>query len=617
MDKEQAYKIGLAFKLGMIYARGKAHARKLTTDKAEWITVHPNGKENKGRPALIDSTTGQVLGGMGGKFNGKHISIANSKSNKPALLNNQKMGFYDVEKEQDKTSDQYFAQYTDAKLDMDEVQRNQSFIEDINKGDFNSLDDTVQLYEKYKDLGKIVTPKNVYEFKGGKWQDKNGNTVNENMSNRIWDEFKEFKKSSDYGSTKHANQIENEYLLSRGKELDPKTVEKIEKKKEQIKKLNKEMDDVRKNNGGVARTLTQQRGQSSRYAKTEKLKNDIKDLETKLRDKGAEERASTNNKPAEIKSANKADALIGNIKNKKDLQATYKKDFNLNTSSENRADRVPANWSINDIKDKTQQLEQAIKDIDTEKAKIKNAYSGFKDADSKNKLAKEYNKLKSQQSFFKDRIDDMQERFNQLYDNQTVTNQSINNAKQQVQNLLKANKQPAENQPLNTTNDPQSVLKEFYKDTAGAMAKEKGIKVHDLTKQDDIKKRSAEAWKKVKDVNENLRDVKSNNKLIDQLVKEAPYEMEVRNHGKKISQNITDTINSNLSEKEKRNQIIKSLENNTPNMQIDVNGERYVYSKGGYWNNANKPDERQIATEILADKLLNKNKPKNKQSAGK
>lgn len=82
MDKEQAYKIGLAFKLGMIYAKGKAHARKLTTDKAEWITVHPNGKENKGRPALIDSTTGQVLGGMGGKFNGKTMSQVKVSSKK-------------------------------------------------------------------------------------------------------------------------------------------------------------------------------------------------------------------------------------------------------------------------------------------------------------------------------------------------------------------------------------------------------------------------------------------------------------------------------------------------------------------------------------------------------
>lgn len=51
MDKEQAYKIGLAFKLGMIYAKGKAHAKltndsKLALDDPKWITVHPNGKEN-------------------------------------------------------------------------------------------------------------------------------------------------------------------------------------------------------------------------------------------------------------------------------------------------------------------------------------------------------------------------------------------------------------------------------------------------------------------------------------------------------------------------------------------------------------------------------------------
>lgn len=108
MDKEQAYKIGLAFKLGMIYAKGKAHARKLTTDKAEWITVHPNGKENKGRPALLDSETGEVLGGMGGKFNGKHISAVpqhgkneqmgaqmrvNAKNHKADLMNGQKIDF--------------------------------------------------------------------------------------------------------------------------------------------------------------------------------------------------------------------------------------------------------------------------------------------------------------------------------------------------------------------------------------------------------------------------------------------------------------------------------------------------------------------------------------------
>lgn len=43
-------------------------------DAPKWITVKPNGKESKGVPVQIESTTGEVLKGMGGKFNGKHIS---------------------------------------------------------------------------------------------------------------------------------------------------------------------------------------------------------------------------------------------------------------------------------------------------------------------------------------------------------------------------------------------------------------------------------------------------------------------------------------------------------------------------------------------------------------
>lgn len=55
----------------------------LASDAAKWITVHPNGKgmtnsgENaKGTPVLLDEETGEVLGGMGGKFTGMHISEA-------------------------------------------------------------------------------------------------------------------------------------------------------------------------------------------------------------------------------------------------------------------------------------------------------------------------------------------------------------------------------------------------------------------------------------------------------------------------------------------------------------------------------------------------------------
>lgn len=44
-------------------------------DADKWITVHPNGPDSKGTPALIGEN-GEVKGGMGGKFNGKHIKDA-------------------------------------------------------------------------------------------------------------------------------------------------------------------------------------------------------------------------------------------------------------------------------------------------------------------------------------------------------------------------------------------------------------------------------------------------------------------------------------------------------------------------------------------------------------
>ena len=44
------------------------------TDAEHWITLHPNGKGNgKGQPALINGA-GQIIGGAGGKLNGKVVS---------------------------------------------------------------------------------------------------------------------------------------------------------------------------------------------------------------------------------------------------------------------------------------------------------------------------------------------------------------------------------------------------------------------------------------------------------------------------------------------------------------------------------------------------------------
>lgn len=70
---EQAFKLGKAFALGFAFSRGANCAGKIAMDAQRWITVFPNGRQNEGRPALIDSDTGKVLGGMGGKFNGTDI----------------------------------------------------------------------------------------------------------------------------------------------------------------------------------------------------------------------------------------------------------------------------------------------------------------------------------------------------------------------------------------------------------------------------------------------------------------------------------------------------------------------------------------------------------------
>lgn len=43
-------------------------------DEIGWITVHPNGPGTKGTPVKLDKDTGEILAGMGGKFNGRHVS---------------------------------------------------------------------------------------------------------------------------------------------------------------------------------------------------------------------------------------------------------------------------------------------------------------------------------------------------------------------------------------------------------------------------------------------------------------------------------------------------------------------------------------------------------------
>lgn len=45
----------------------------LAEDSEQWVTVRPNGAQNKGAHVLIEGETGEIKAGMGGKFNGRSI----------------------------------------------------------------------------------------------------------------------------------------------------------------------------------------------------------------------------------------------------------------------------------------------------------------------------------------------------------------------------------------------------------------------------------------------------------------------------------------------------------------------------------------------------------------
>lgn len=106
MNLETVKALGRAYALGLAYSHGLAH-RGMAADEARWITVHPGGKgpkangkgNKKGRKALIDSETGEVLGGMGGKFNGRHISSAH-KGGDPMSRENLKISRMKAQKSQ-------------------------------------------------------------------------------------------------------------------------------------------------------------------------------------------------------------------------------------------------------------------------------------------------------------------------------------------------------------------------------------------------------------------------------------------------------------------------------------------------------------------------------------
>lgn len=58
----------------------KMRRKKAMDAKDRWITVKPNGEENKGRHVKIDGETGEIKAGMGGKHKGEKINAIKNKS---------------------------------------------------------------------------------------------------------------------------------------------------------------------------------------------------------------------------------------------------------------------------------------------------------------------------------------------------------------------------------------------------------------------------------------------------------------------------------------------------------------------------------------------------------
>ena len=64
----------------------KMRRKKAMDAEERWITVHPNGAENKGRKVKIDNKTGNILAGLGGEHKGEKINaIKNKSSNKSSF----------------------------------------------------------------------------------------------------------------------------------------------------------------------------------------------------------------------------------------------------------------------------------------------------------------------------------------------------------------------------------------------------------------------------------------------------------------------------------------------------------------------------------------------------
>lgn len=92
MDKITAFAMGFAFRLGKI---SYAVRHGMAMDEAKWITIHPNGKgvnrngeDIKGIPLLIESSTGEILGGGAKAMRGTKVNKISGTMKKAKSGNN-------------------------------------------------------------------------------------------------------------------------------------------------------------------------------------------------------------------------------------------------------------------------------------------------------------------------------------------------------------------------------------------------------------------------------------------------------------------------------------------------------------------------------------------------
>ena len=80
----------------------------IAQDEAQWITVHPGGRGRRadgdgqrgGTHVLIDSETGQILGGMGGKHNGKTIAEVKRETKEKKKLSQKQVAAISAKEQQ-------------------------------------------------------------------------------------------------------------------------------------------------------------------------------------------------------------------------------------------------------------------------------------------------------------------------------------------------------------------------------------------------------------------------------------------------------------------------------------------------------------------------------------